>query len=142
MACVCAGVNTHDSVLLPAAISQLKDTAERLGLSLQGVPITFDPGFDGKDNEAAIKEPGMIPVIKPNFRNTKDKKIIGRRTRAFKKLSATYKLRHTVERGFAWEDKYRKLVTRYEILEATFNGFRYLAASMVNYRREFGKKAK
>jgi Circularly permutated YpsA SLOG family len=50
-----------------------------------------------------------------------------------------YKLRHTVERGFAWEDKYRKLVIRYERLEATFKGFRYLAAALVNYRTEFGK---
>ena len=135
-------MNTHDSVLLPDAISQLQDTMKTLGLSLRDVPITFDPGFDSRENEKRIREAGMIPVIKPNFRNTKDKKIIAQRTRAFKKLEAIYKLRHTVERGFAWEDKYRKLVTRYEILEATFNGFRYLAASMVNYRKEFGKKAK
>jgi len=135
-------VNTHDSVLLPAAIAQLKETAKRLDLSLKGIPITFDPGFDSKGNDAVITEIGMIPVIKPNFRNTKDKKIIRARTRAFKKVEARYKTRHTIERGFAWEDKYRKLVIRYEILEATFNGFRYLAASMVNYRREFGKKAK
>lgn len=81
----------------------------------------------------------MIPVIKPNFRNTRNKRLIETRTRAFQKLEATYKLRHTVERGFAWEDKYRKLVIRYERLEATFNGFRYLAAAMVNYRTEFGK---
>ena len=139
MACVAAGVNTHDSVLLPAAVTQLKETVSHLRLSLENVPLTLDPGFDSKDNESIIRGVGMIPVIKPNFRNTKDKKIIAARTKAFKKLEATYKLRHTVERGFAWEDKYRKLVIRYEILEATFNGFRYLAASMVNYRTEFGK---
>lgn len=132
-------MNAHDSRLLPAAASRLKETADRLGLSLERVPITFDPGFDGKENNAAIRALGMIPVIKPNFRNTKDKEIIHRRTRAFEKLKTTYALRHTVERGFAWEDKYRKLVIRYERLEATFNGFRYLAASMVNYRAEFGK---
>lgn len=132
-------MNTHDSVLLPAAIKQLEETTNRLNVSLKNVPITFDPGFDSKENEGMIRRVGMVPVIKPNFRNTKDEHIIRTRTRAFKKLEATYKLRHTVERGFAWEDKYRKLVIRYERLEATFNGFRYLAASMVNYRTEFGK---
>ena len=57
----------------------------------------------------------------------------------FKKLEETYILRHTIERGFAWQDKYRKLVIRYERLTATFNGFRYLAGAMVNYRGVFGK---
>lgn len=139
VACVAASVNTHDTVLCPDALAQLVGTAQRLSLSLSGVPITFDPGFDGKENERLIRDAGMIPIIKPNFRNTKDKKIVGRRTRAFNKVSALYKTRHTVERGFAWEDKYRKLVIRYERLEATFNGFRYLGAAMVNYRTEFGK---
>ena len=60
-----------------------------------------------------------IPVIKPNFRNTKDKKIITRRIRAFKKHEQTRTLRFVVERGFV-EDKYRKLVIRYERLETIF----------------------
>ena len=132
-------MNTHDSVVFPGALTKLTTTANRLSVSLSRVPLTLDPGFDSATNARFITEVGMIPVIKPNFRNTKDKQIIARRTRAFKKLESTYKLRHTVERGFAWEDKYRKLVIRYERLEATFNGFRYLAAAMVNYRTIFGK---
>jgi len=117
------------------------DTALKSGWSLAGVPLTLDPGFDSAENARIITEAGMVAVIKPNFRNTKDKRIIARRTRAFKKHEATYKLRHVIERSFAWEDKYRKLVIRYERLEATFNGFRYLAAALINFRREFGKKS-
>lgn len=136
---VAAAVNAHDSTLFPAALAQLIATAEKLSLSLEGAPLTLDPGFDSQTNEQLIKEAKMIPVIKPNFRNTKDKKLIAKRTGAFKKIKLIYQLRHTIERGFAWEDKYRKLVIRYERLEATFNGFRYLAAAMINYRTEFGK---
>lgn len=132
-------MNTHDATLFPEALKQLIETAERVSLSLNGVPLTLDAGFDAVENDQLIKDAGMLPVIKPNFRNTKDKRILTRRTRAFKKIEMIYKLRHTVERGFAWEDKYRKLVIRYERLEATFNGFRYLAATMVNYRATFGK---
>ena len=132
-------MNTHDSVLLPRAVAQLTATAKRLGCSLKGVPLTLDSGFDGKENERCVAKAGMIPVIKPNLRNTKDATLIERKTRAFAKIEAIYKTRHTVERSFAWEDKYRKLVIRYERLEATFNGFRYLAGAMVNYRTEFGK---
>lgn len=138
--CVTAGVNIHDSVLFPDSLQKLKSVAERLQIQIEKIPLTLDSGFDSEKNERLIREAGMIPVIRPNFRNTKNKKIIRRRLRAFKKLEKIYKLRHTVERGFAWEDKYRKLVIRYERLEATFNGFRYLAATMVNYRSEFGKK--
>ena len=132
-------MNTHDSLVFPGALTKLTATADRLPVSLSKVPLTLDPGFDSAENVRLITEAGMVPVIKPNFRNTKDKKIIAKRERAFRKLESTYKLRHTIERGFAWEDKYRKLVIRYERLEATFNGFRYLAAAMVNYRTTFGK---
>lgn len=135
-------MNTHDSVLFPDSWKTLIDTSARLGWLLSGVPLTLDPGFDSAENARIIAEAGAVPVIKPNFRNTKDKAIIRRRTRAFKKHEAVYRLRHVIERSFAWEDKYRKLVIRYERLEATFKGFRYLAASMINFRREFGRNLK
>jgi hypothetical protein len=128
-------------VLFPDSFKKLTDTSVRFGWALEDVPLTLDPGFDSIENARLITEAGMVPVIKPNFRNTKDKGIIAKRTRAFKKHETTYKLRHVVERSFAWEDKYRKLVIRYERLEATFNGFRYLAAALINFRREFGEKS-
>lgn len=142
MPCITASVNTHDSALFPDSLKKLTDTASRLGWSLAGIPLTLDPGFDSVANAKLLCDSQMVPVIKPNFRNTKDKKIIRKRTRAFKRYEHIYRLRHAVERSFAWEDKYRKLVIRYERLEATFNGFRYLAASMINFRKEFGKNLK
>jgi transposase len=125
--------------LFPDSFQKLIDTAQRFGIPLKGIPLTLDSGFDSEKNYELIRQAGMIPVIKPNFRNTKDTEIIKRRADAFEKIKDTYITRHAVERGFAWEDKYRKLVIRYERLQATFNGFRYLAASMVNYRTGFGK---
>ncbi len=132
-------MNVHDTALFPLSLSVLCATAHRLNIDLTGIPLTLDSGFDGEKNITLIKEAGMIPVIKPNFRNTKDKRIIQERTEAFLKVRDIYVLRHTIERSFAWEDKYRKLVIRYERLESTFTGFRYLASAMVNYRGEFGK---
>ena len=132
-------MNTHDSVLFPDTFEKLLSTTEKLHLSLKNVPLTLDSGFDSVDNVRIILSAGLVPVIKPNFRKTKDKKIIRKRTRSFEKIKNIYVLRHTVERGFAWQDKYRKLVIRYERLTATFHGFRYLAGAMVNYREVFGK---
>ena len=132
-------MNTHDSILFPDSCQKLTSIAKKLHISLANVPLTLDSGFDSADNIRIILEAGLIPVIKPNFRNTKNKKIIRKRTLAFEKVKEIYILRHTVERGFAWQDKYRNLVIRYETLTATFNGFRYLAGAMINYREVFGK---
>lgn len=132
-------MNVHDSVLFPNSFLALIITAKKCGITLSGVPLTLDSGFDSEKNSTLITSAGMIPVIKPNFRNTKDKTIIRERTEAFLKVKDIYILRHTIERSFAWEDKYRKLVIRYERLESTFTGFRYLASAMVNYRGVFGK---
>ena len=139
--CVTAAVNVHDATLFPDCFKKLRETLTRLHIDLVNIPLTLDSGFDGKENEQLIKEANMVPIIKPNLRNTKDQEIIKKRTQAFAQIKNTYILRTTVERGFAWEDKYRKLVIRYERLQSTFNGFRYLAATMVNYRTEFGRNA-
>jgi Transposase DDE domain len=139
VACITAGVNIHDSTLFPDSLCKLKENAILLKLSLKNIPLTLDPGFDSKYNKRIIRNAGLKPIIKPNFRNTTNQRIISLRTTIFGKIKPLYKLRHTVERGFAWEDKYRKLVIRYERLTETFQGFRYLAAAMVNYRSEVGK---
>lgn len=133
-------MNKHDSILFPDSLKKLICTAERISLSLKGVSLTLDSGFDSKENTHLISAIGMVPIIKPNLRNTKNKQLIQKRTTAFMKHEPIYRQRHAVERSFAWEDKYRKLVIRYERLEATFKGFRYLAASMMNFRTVFGGK--
>jgi transposase len=56
----------------------------------------------------------------------------------FEEVQEIYQERYKIERCFAWEDSYRKLVIRYETLQCTFMGFRYLAYSMVNLRKLFG----
>ncbi len=136
---VVAAVNIHDSILLPDAVGQLSQLAERLGLDLYGSFLTLDPGFDSLVNKQCVGEAGMIPVIKPNHRNTKNKTLVQNREAQFAELKPIYHLRHTIERCYAWEDTYRKLVIRYERLPETFLGWRYLACAMINFRECFGK---
>ena len=78
---------------------------------------------------------GMIPVIRPNRRGTKDEKKLEKMFDNFNE--PIYKKRFTIERTFAWQDTYRKLAVRYEKLEATHTGFKYLAYSLVNLRAMF-----
>ena len=106
------------------------------GFDLYGSYLTLDSGFDSADNKLRIEEQGMIPVIKLNRRRTKDEQKLENLYDSFNET--VYKERYKVERTFAWVDTYRKLVIRYEKLECTHNGFKYLAYSMMNLRVLFG----
>lgn len=108
------------------------DFADLIGMDLRESFMTLDSGFDSGANDNRIRFHDLIPIIKPNMRGTKNQDAINERLDAFDEK--TYKERYRVERAFAWEDSYRKLVLRYEILEATHLGFKYLAYSLMNLK--------
>jgi hypothetical protein len=137
---VVTSVNVHDSVLFDYSFSKLLELAQELNLDIDKSIVTLDSGFDSAFNKSVILAAGLIPIIKPNIRGLRNREKIYLMLDEFESLEEIYKERHTVERCFAWEDTYRKLVTRYEKLQSTFIGFRYLAYSMINFRWFFGKK--
>ena len=131
---VLAAVNIHDTCLLPESVRGMTELFDRLSIDLYGSFATFDPAFYSNRNHQVIEAVGMIPVIKPNHRNTQDQKTIAQREAIFKEVKPIYRLRFTGERNFAWEDKYRRLVIRYEKKQTNAQGWRDLVAAMVNYR--------
>lgn len=133
-------MNINDCPLLPPILKNLTITTERVGLDLYGSFLTLDAGFYSNDNQRRIAAAGLIPVIKPNHRNTNNQTIVAGREERFRELEPIYRLRRMVEIQFAWEDTYRKLVIRYEKLQVTARGWRLLAASMVNFRECFGRE--
>jgi hypothetical protein len=137
---VVASVNMHDSVLFDYSLTNLLELADDLKLNIYKSIITLDSGFDSLFNKSIILSAELLPVIKPNIRGLKNKEKIYLRLDEFELLEDIYKERYKIERCFAWEDTYRKLVIRYEKLQCTFMGFRYLAYSMINFRWFFGKK--
>ena len=132
-------MNIADTQLLPDALSGMINLTKAAGIDLTGSYLTLDPGFDSATNKQLIKQAGMIPVIKPNPRNDQNKRRVGARRGWHTRRKDIYKQRIAIERCYAWEDKYRKLVIRYEILHETFLGLRYLAAGLVNLRECLGK---
>lgn len=135
-----APVNINDCPLLPPTLENLMTTAEHVGLNLFGSFLTLDAGFYSTDNHRRIEQANLLLVIKPNHRNTNDPKIIAQREDRFREIKPIYRLRRMVEIQFAWEDKYRKLVIRYEKKQVIARGWRLLAASMVNFRECFGRE--
>jgi len=105
-----APVNETDMVLLPEGLQALKKVAKEVGVNLRGAYLNLDGGFDSTRNRKCIFNAGMIPNIKENPRNRKTTK--RGRKRFFNE--AIHALRMRIERTFAWEDKFKRLLIRFE----------------------------
>lgn len=125
-----APVNKSDSVLLPEGVKDLKRVAAEAGLDLKGATINLDAGFESKANRKCMFKAGLKPNIKENPRNRQAVK--RGRQRFFDE--ALYLVRFTIERAFAWEDKFKRLVLRYETKQRRHLGFKLIAFALINLR--------
>ena len=126
-----APVNEADTVLLPEGRKALKRVAKLTGLVLEGASLNLDGGFDATSNRKAIFNAGMIPNIKENQRNRK----VPKRGRKRFFNQAIHALRERVERTFAWEDKFKRLLLRFEYLQCRHYGMKLMAYTLINVRR-------
>jgi hypothetical protein len=129
-----APVNKTDMVLLPEGLKAVKKVAKQVGLDLRGAYVNLDAGFDSTYNRKCIFNAGMIPNIKENPRNRKTPK------RGRKRLfnAAIHALRTRVDRTFAWEDKFKRLLLRFEHLQQRHFGMKLLAYTLINVREFCG----
>ena len=74
---------------------------------------------------------GLIPHIPENPRNRQRPK------RGRKRLfnAAIHALRMRVERTFAWEDKFKRLLLRFEHFQCRHYGMKLMAYTLINLRR-------
>jgi hypothetical protein len=82
-----------------------------LQLDLDGATVSLDGVYGCRANRKAIFNRGMIPNIPENPRRRKTPKR-GRKQR-FNPAIFEERFR-TIERVFAWEDKFRRLLLRFE----------------------------
>ncbi len=117
-------------IRLPQGLNALKEVAKQIGLDLKGAYLNLDGGFDSRHNRQRIFNAGMIPNIKENARNRKAPK------RGRKRLfnEAMHALRLCVERTFAWEDKFKRLLLRFERIQQRHYGMKLMVYTMINLR--------
>ena len=128
---VSAPGNRNESPLLRDALPQVTRIARAVGFSLHGSVVSLDGVYDCRVNRKAIFNRGMTPNINPNTRGRKTTK------RGRKPLfdAAIFEERfRTIERVFAWEDKFRRLLLRFERISALHYAFKSLAYTMINLR--------
>lgn len=102
-----AAGNRHESALFPDAFGHLKRMLKTLGKSLDGLIASLDSAYDSAVNRKMIFNAGMVPNIKENSRNRKKTK---RGRKRFYSEDIFQERFETVERAFAWEDKFKRLL--------------------------------
>lgn len=128
---VAAPGNRNESPLLRKALPEVMRIVRKIGMDLSGTIVSLDGVYDCGANRKAIFNRGMIPNIHPNSRGRKQPK----RGRKPIFASAIFKERfRTIERVFAWEDKFRRLQLRFERISGLHYAFKTLAYTMINLR--------
>lgn len=128
---VSAPGHRNESPLLREALPQLSRIAQAVGLTLQGAIASLDGVYDCPRNRKAIFNRGMVPNIRPNPRGRK----MPKRGRKPIYNPVLFKERfRTIERVFAWEDKFKRLLLRFERISRLHYALKTLAYTMINLR--------
>lgn len=110
-----APANENESILFPGALQGLKKIAKFVGINLSGSVMSLDSAYDSRVNRKMIFNNEMIPNIKENKRNRKKTK---RGPKRIYNEGVFQERFYTVERAFAWEDKFKRLLMRFERISA------------------------
>jgi len=123
--------NHHESPLLQKALPQVTRIAQKVGLNLKNTIVSLDAAYDSRANRKAIFNRGMVPNIPENPRG----RPTPQRGRQALFEPALYQERFfTIERVFAWEDKFRRLLLRFERISELHYALKSLAYTMINLR--------
>jgi len=122
--------NHNDAYNLKPHLQEAFKSLQGLGLEILGAYFNADQAFDTKAARKTCFNYGLIPNIDENKRNRKAPK------RGRKRLfnPDVYKHRFTSERSFAWIDKFRALLLRFDRREAYFLGAHFIVYTLINLR--------
>jgi transposase len=128
--------NHHDAFGLKAQLQSAFEFMKRLGLSIRGAFFNADSAFDTREARKVCFNHALIPNIADHKRNRKTSK------RGRKRLfnADVYKCRFTNERSFAWIDKFRALLIRFDRKDAHFLAGHHIAFALINLRHLFAVK--
>jgi hypothetical protein len=129
---VSAPGNGNESPLLrKAALPELTRIAKVVGIDLRGTIVSLDGAYDCRINRKAIFNREMIPNINENPRGRKTSK---RGRKPFIEAEIFKERFDAIERVFAWEDKFKRLLLRVERISKLLYAFKTMAYTMINLR--------
>ena len=125
----------NDAFDLRQTLKKVFTDLRRCGLEYKGAVFNADSSFDTRAARKFLWNVGVVPNIAENKRNRKTVK--RGRKRHFNQHS--YNNRFAIERTFAWIDKFRTLLLRFERKDAYWLGFHLLAFTLINLRNVVAK---
>lgn len=128
---VAAPGNRNEVILLIPAISNLKKIVKLIGIDLKSSIMSLDGIYNSRTNRKAIFNLGMTPNIPENRRGRKKSKRGRKQTFCQRIFKERFR---TIERVFAWEDKFKRLLLRFEFHSINHYAMKTIAYSMINLR--------
>lgn len=122
--------NHHDMFEIQKSMSKIEKTLSKAQLSLDGLFLNADAGFDGKKMRDYCEQKGIFANIDENPRNQK-----GDFESSYVFDNELYKGRFVVERTNAWLDGFKSLIMRYETKARNWLALHYLAFTVVLLRK-------
>jgi transposase len=122
--------NHNDAYELKTHLQDAFKAIKRLGVSIERAYFNADSGFDTREARQVCFTHHLLPNIAANKRNRKSAK--PGRKRLFN--ATVYKDRFASERTFAWIDKFRALLVRFDLKKIYFMGSHFLAFALINMR--------
>jgi transposase len=122
--------NHNDAYQLKPHLQDAFKAMKRLGLPIAGAYFNADSAFDTRDARKVCFNHHLIPNFAENIRNQKYTKL--GRPRLFD--PTIFKERFTSERTFAWIDKFRIILVRFELKKIYFLANHFLAFTLINLR--------
>ncbi len=120
--------NHNDAFNLKPHLQSAFKWIKRQDLSIQGSYFNADSAFDTKEARKICFNHKLLPNIPENKRNRKQAKPGPKRM--FNLI--VYKRRFIAERSFAWVDKFRALLIRYDRRDIYFLSSHFIAFAMIN----------
>ena len=128
---VSAPGNRNESPMMRQALPLIMRIAKAAGFSLRGSVVSLDGAYDCRKNRKAIFNRGMTPNINENPRGRKGTK---RGRKQIFDAAILEERFNTIERVFGWEDKFRRLLLRFDRRSNLHYAFKTLAYTLINLR--------
>ena len=122
--------NHNDQFELTKNLKSIFADLRRLGIQVTGAVFNMDMGFDTKSARKVCFNRQVKPNMPENRRNRVHSKPGPKRFFD----AVRYANRFCIERTFAWVDKFKRLLIRFERKDVYFKGWHFLAFFLINLR--------
>jgi transposase len=121
--------NHHDLYEIETSLAEMFKTLTQAKISLDGLFVNADSGFDCKSfREMCLKE-GIFPNVDFNCRNGDNN------DEDFLLDELLYKERFIIERTNAWMDSFRTILNRFDFTVSSWVAFNYMAFAVILLRK-------